>query len=99
MRPGRPKGAKNKLTANIKENIIAVFNRMGGTAGMHKWADENPTEFYRMYGRLAPTQVEVDVEHRDITRITDAELAAIATGRGEDAADAPGREAGASQVH
>jgi hypothetical protein len=99
MRTGRPKGAKNKITANVKENIISVFTRLGGTAAMAKWAGENLTEYYKIYARLAPTQVEVDVEYRDANSLTDAELAAIATGSSPGAADETGSEAGATQVH
>jgi len=99
MRTGRPKGAKNKITASVKENIVAVFTRLGGTAGMAIWAAANPSEFYRLYGRLAPTQVEVDVEYRDANSLTDAELAAIATGSSQSVVDAPGGEAELTQVH
>jgi hypothetical protein len=53
---GRPPGSPNKTSALAKENIIAVFNRLGGTAGMAEWAKENQTEFYRLYGRLVPVE-------------------------------------------
>ena len=54
---GRPKGVKNKTSGTAKENIIAVFTRMGGTAQMAKWARANESEFYRIYARLIPTEV------------------------------------------
>lgn len=41
----------------VKENILAVFNRLDGTAGMAKWARENQTDFYRIYAKLLPTQI------------------------------------------
>jgi len=50
------KGSPNKLNAGAKENIAAVFTRLGGTAEMAKWAKENQTEFYRLYGRLVPVE-------------------------------------------
>lgn len=56
---GRQKGSKNKLGATAKENIIAVFTRLGGTSEMAKWAKENPTEFYKLYGRLIPVEQKV----------------------------------------
>lgn len=99
MRSGRPKGAKNKITANVKENIISVFTRLGGTAAMAKWAGENLTEYYKIYARLAPTQVEVDVEHRDATALTDAELAAIAAGSGSSLDESPDSAAEPSAIH
>ena len=51
------KGSPNKLGARAKDNIAAVFNRLGGTSAMAAWAEENKTEFYRIYARLVPTQV------------------------------------------
>lgn len=57
--PGRPKGRKNKVSATVKDNILAVFTRLGGTAEMAKWAKDNPTDFYRLYGRLAPVETQV----------------------------------------
>jgi hypothetical protein len=51
------KGSPNKLGALAKDNIAAVFNRLGGTAAMADWAEANKTEFYRIYARLVPTQV------------------------------------------
>lgn len=58
---GRPIGAKNKLSGAAKENIAAVFTRLGGTAQMSKWAKENPTEFYKIYARLIPIEHFGDV--------------------------------------
>jgi hypothetical protein len=55
---GRPKGAVNKLSATCKENIAAVFTRLGGTAAMAKWAEKNPSEFYKIYARLLPVELE-----------------------------------------
>lgn len=54
---GRPVGTKNLVSGTAKENMIAVFTRLGGTAAMADWARENPTDFYRLYAKLIPTQV------------------------------------------
>ena len=51
------KRGPGKVNALAKENIIAVFIRMGGTAAMAKWAKKNQTEFYKLYGRLVPHEV------------------------------------------
>lgn len=55
---GRKPGAVNKASATVKENILAVFNRLNGTAGMADWANANRTEFYKIYARLLPTEIE-----------------------------------------
>jgi hypothetical protein len=44
---GSRKGRPNAITATAKENLIAVFTRLGGTAAMAKWAEANQTDFYR----------------------------------------------------
>ena len=58
-RGGRKAGTPNKATALAKDNILAVFNRIGGTAAMAEWATENKTEFYKLYSKLIP----VDMNH------------------------------------
>lgn len=73
----RPKGAKNKVGANAKDNIIAVFVRLGGTAKMAQWAEENLTEFYRLYARLVPTEVAGKVEH-EVTKVIVADASILA---------------------
>lgn len=53
---GRKAGVPNKVSGTVKDNILAVFNRLDGTSGMAKWAESNQTEFYKMYSRLLPTE-------------------------------------------
>ena len=74
-----PRG-QNKVGAQVKENIIAVFNRLGGTDRMAAWAERNLTEFYRFYAKLVPTEVIGEFTIHDATELSDVELAAIATG-------------------
>jgi hypothetical protein len=54
---GRPKGSKNLVNDNARANIITVFREMGGIHRMVAWAQENPTEFYKIYARLIPQEV------------------------------------------
>ncbi len=58
MGKGRPKGTPNKFT-EIKKNILEVFNKLGGTDGMVKWARRNPTAFYRLVASLLPKSIEL----------------------------------------
>lgn len=53
----RTVGAKNKISGAAKDNIQAVFVRLGGTAAMAQWAKENQTEFFKIYARLLPHEV------------------------------------------
>ena len=58
---GRPPGVPNKISGTVKENIIDVFNKLGGVDRMTEWAMESPTQFYALYAKLLPTQVESDL--------------------------------------
>ena len=56
---GRPKGATNKIPRVAKENIIQVFDQLGGVDGMVAWAtkdEKNQSEFYKIYARLLPIE-------------------------------------------
>lgn len=54
---GRPAGVPNKLSAAVKDNIIDVFERIGGVESMAVWASENQTQFFNLYAKLLPLQV------------------------------------------
>lgn len=95
----RPLGAKNRVGAQVKENIVAVFTRLGGTHAMAEWAKENLTEFYRLYGRLIPSEVIGEFTIRDATELSDAELAAIATGGRTGVVSAPTGEPEPGEFH
>jgi hypothetical protein len=79
---GRTAGTPNVMSMSVKENILAVFNRLDGTAGMARWARENQTEFYKLYAKLLPIQVNATVAEvavpADLSDFGDAELATLA---------------------
>ncbi len=54
---GRPKGTPNKLTASAKEAFAFAFAESGGAEALTAWAQENRTEFYRLFARLIPTEL------------------------------------------
>lgn len=59
---GRPKGSTNNLSRQVKENIVDVFEMLGGKDAMAQWAtsdEKNLTEFYRLYTRMAPIEQKV----------------------------------------
>ena len=58
---GRRKGTPNRITGTVRENVIEVFERVGGVSSMATWAQENRTDFYRLYARLIPTEIHADV--------------------------------------
>ena len=73
----RPRGVLNKVGAQVKENIVAVFTRLGGTAAMAGWARENQTEFYRLYARLIPSESTTEITQRDVRDLSTEELLAM----------------------
>lgn len=77
----RPKGTPNKVGAQVRENFLAVFTRLGSTAAMADWAKENLTEFYRLYARLIPTEMVGEFRSKDATEYTEAELIDILSRR------------------
>lgn len=95
----RTKGAVNKLNAEVKENIVAVFTRLGSTAAMADWARENLTEFYKIYARLIPTEVIGDFNVRHVTELSDSELLVIASGGRAGTGEAQVGEQVADSVH
>lgn len=67
-RGGRQKGTPNKTTATMKQAIAAVYEKLQRdharkekTADDHghfaKWAQEHPTEFYKIAAKLLPLQI------------------------------------------
>lgn len=66
---GRTAGTPNKVSVTVKDNVITVFEDIGGAGTMKAWAEENLTEFYRLYAKLIPTQIDLDatVKQCDVT--------------------------------
>jgi len=53
---GRKPGQLNKTSKTARENIVAVFDEIGGVRAMAKWAGDNPTEFYKIYRGMLPVE-------------------------------------------
>jgi hypothetical protein len=76
---GRPKGLKNRYNRDIRQVFHEVYDAMGdniidettqkpltGHDAMLNWARENPTEFYRLYGKMIPSTAEIKTDgHED----------------------------------
>jgi len=98
--PGRPIGSVNKLGKQAKENIVDVFNGLGGTEAMTRWAKRNRTEFYKLYARLIPVYLHAAVDVRHAVEYSDDELARIVASEGS--SGTAGQETGdplAGSVH
>ena len=61
---GRPKGAKDKISRNIKESYEYIFEQRGGAKGFLEWVNKtarNTELFYQWYSKMLPTNVNADV--------------------------------------
>ena len=54
---GRPKGVPNKVTADLKSMIMEALDRKGGVAYLAEQADENPTAFLTLVGKVLPMTI------------------------------------------
>jgi hypothetical protein len=56
---GRPKGAVNKLTADLRDAIIDAFGQVGGAEYLVEQARANPQAFMALLGKVIPKDVTV----------------------------------------
>jgi hypothetical protein len=54
---GRPKGAGNKLTRDVKAGILGALNAKGGQKWLEQEAAANPVTFMTRLGKVLPMQV------------------------------------------
>lgn len=72
--PRSPKFSRSDVVAAF----ASAFEMIGGTPRLALWANENPTEFYRLFGKLLPsatqTEVMVSGSATDIRHLSTQEL-------------------------
>ena len=57
---GRPKGATNKNTRAIKDMILKALDEVGGVEYLAKQANENPSSFLTLIGKVLPMTIAGD---------------------------------------
>jgi hypothetical protein len=60
---GRPKGARNKITRDVKEMILQALHAAGGQEYLVKQAGNIPVAFMTLLGKVLPT-VETGIPGR-----------------------------------
>jgi len=62
---GRSKGTPNKVTQTVRERFQTAFELLQSheTSNLRTWAENNPTEFYRLASKLIPLQVGTDPDN------------------------------------
>lgn len=58
---GRKKGELNRVTRAVKEALEEAFERMGGVDSLVEWGRSDPTEFYKLWAKLLPAQINANV--------------------------------------
>lgn len=58
---GRPKGSKNKLTADVKEAILLAFKKIGGKRYLVHVAQYHPAVFCALLGKILPAEVKAEI--------------------------------------
>jgi len=73
---GRKPGSVNKTTGAFKEALLALFHDLGAEK-FKQWALDNPDEFYKLCGRLIPTEItgsdggSIEIRHTLIQSVLD----------------------------
>jgi len=64
--------------AEVVNSFATAFEIIGGTTRLALWANENTTEFYRLFGKLLPSSSISEIMHykdpQDARQLTTAEL-------------------------
>ena len=63
---GRQKGTPNKIGANVKAALEEAFVKRGGVPALLAWAEKEPTEFYRLWGKLLPLSIKADIKGEQV---------------------------------
>ena len=55
---GRKKGSKNKLSGELKDMILTALDESGGVKYLVKQAEETPTAFLALVGKVLPLTIK-----------------------------------------
>lgn len=62
---GRIRGSKNKFTLSAKDAFQKAYEGLGGANALKEWAEDNKTDFYKLYAKLIPTETSVTVNKHE----------------------------------
>ncbi|MDA8165425.1 MAG: hypothetical protein M0017_10400 [Desulfobacteraceae bacterium] len=57
---GRKKGTPNKATASVRAALEEAFEQLGGVETLAQWAEDNPGEFFKLWVKILPRDVNVE---------------------------------------
>jgi hypothetical protein len=59
---GRIRRQKGITRADVIQTFAYAFEMIGGTPRLAVWADSNPTDFFKLYGRLLPSSSSAELD-------------------------------------
>lgn len=62
---GRRPGSLNKTTVAVKDAFRAAFDQIGGTDALAVWAEKNPGQFYQLFSKLIPTEIDATISGKE----------------------------------
>lgn len=69
---GSRKGRPNKVTKELKDMILGALDKAGGEKYLQRQADENPSAFLTLIGKVLPTTLQgtgPDGAHKTVIRV------------------------------
>ena len=58
---GRPKGSPNKMSYDLRQDILDAFDRLGGTNWLVDMARQDPRSFIALLSRCLPQAVKAEI--------------------------------------
>lgn len=58
---GRRPGSGNRSTASVKAALEEAFEKLGGVGSLVDWGRDNLTEFYRLWSKMLPRDMNVNL--------------------------------------
>lgn len=68
---GRTKGTPNKVTGAVKDMVLTALGNAGGVQYLQRQAEENPTAFLTLVGKVIPLQVAGDPDGAPVRTVTE----------------------------
>lgn len=62
---GRPKGAPNKATKEIKDMIKGALEEKGGQQWLVEQMEKNPVAFMSLLGKIIPAEIKQELTGKD----------------------------------
>lgn len=66
---GRKAGTPNKKTSEVKAALAVAFDSLGGVTALTEWAREEPTEFYKLWAKMLPAELNANVKLETVGKI------------------------------